>query len=153
MKKHLALIFATAGYVGMIPGAPGTYGSVVAVVAFATIHRLGGRIIPELHISACCLVTAVGLLAAAQVSRDLGVEDPKIVVIDEVAGQLVSFLFLPVTWRNLVFGFALFRFFDIKKPLGIRQVEQLPAGIGVMADDLLAGAYANLVLQVVGRLL
>ena len=101
MRKRVALAFASAGYVGFIPGAPGTYGSILAVAAFALIHRMGGRTIPELHLSACCLVSALGLLAAARVSRDLGIEDPKIVVIDEVAGQLTALLFLPVTWRNL----------------------------------------------------
>jgi len=153
MKKSAAFLFATVGCVGLIPGAPGTYGSLVAAAALALVSRIGGRIVPELHLSVCCMVAALGLLAAARVSRDMGIEDPKVVVIDEVAGQLAAFLFVPVTWRNLVLGIALFRLFDIRKPLGIRQVERLPKGLGVMADDLLAGVYANLILQGINRLL
>jgi phosphatidylglycerophosphatase A len=71
-------------------------------------------------------------------------------VIDEVAGQLLTFLFLPVNLLNLVLGTALFRIFDIWKPFPIRKLEPLGNGVGIMADDLMAGIYANLILQIIG---
>ncbi|PYV12225.1 MAG: hypothetical protein DMG07_17560 [Acidobacteria bacterium] len=79
-------------------------------------------------------------------------KDPSVVVADEVAGQLLAFLFVPIGLVNLVLGTLLFRLFDIWKPFPIRRLERLPGGVGIMADDLLAGIYANLVLQLVTRL-
>ncbi|HSW40846.1 MAG TPA: phosphatidylglycerophosphatase A, partial [Acidobacteriota bacterium] len=82
-----------------------------------------------------------------------GKKDPSFIVIDEVAGQLVTFLFLPVTAMNIILGTIAFRLFDIKKPYPIKKVESLDKGAGVMADDLLAGVYANLALQLINLLL
>ena len=75
------------------------------------------------------------------------------VVIDEVAGQLTALLFLPISFFNLVAGTFLFRLFDIWKPYPIRRLEPLKNGVGIMADDLLAGVYANIVLHLANRLL
>jgi phosphatidylglycerophosphatase A len=147
MKRHLSLLFASGLYVGLIPGAPGTYASAATTLVFALIWKTNG-IIPVLHLSAVCLVSVLGIFTAAEVSRQQGVEDPQIVVIDEVAGQLVTFLFLPVGVLNLIAGTVAFRVFDIWKPFPIRRLEALPNGVGIMADDLLAGVYANLVLQI-----
>ena len=72
-------------------------------------------------------------------------------VIDEVAGQLLTFLFLPVNPFNLISGFVLFRIFDIWKPYPIRKLESLKHGVGIMADDLLAGVYGNLILQLINH--
>ncbi|MBK9109180.1 MAG: phosphatidylglycerophosphatase A [Saprospiraceae bacterium] len=74
-------------------------------------------------------------------------KDPQKVVIDEVAGIMVSLVFIPVSWSLYLAGFVLFRFFDIYKPLGIRKVEKLPGAWGVMADDILAGVYSNILVQ------
>ncbi len=148
MKNRLAFFIATGGYAGLIPGAPGTYASLLTTLAFFLTYRMASRILPELHLSAVCLITVLGTLAAAEVSRNCGQEDPRVVVIDEVAGQLAAFLFLPVNAFNLLAGFALFRIFDIWKPYPIRRLERLPNGVGIVADDLLAGAFANVVLQV-----
>jgi phosphatidylglycerophosphatase A len=79
-------------------------------------------------------------------------KDSSKVVIDEVAGMLITLLFIPVTVNNLMVGLLLFRFFDIAKPLGIRKMEDLPKGWGVMADDVLAGIYAHIVLLVLVNL-
>lgn len=153
MKKRLSMAFASALYIGCIPGAPGTYASLAATLVFALIYYSSFRIVPELHLSAVGLIAIAGILAAVQVSRDMGVEDPSCVVIDEVAGQLLTFFFLPVTPVNLIFGFVAFRVFDIWKPFPIRRLEALKGGVGILADDLLAGIYANLVLQLIYRLL
>jgi len=147
MRRRLWLFIASGGCVGFIPGAPGTYASALTAIAFYGIYRLEFRIVPELHVSVLCLIAAVGTLAAAQASRIYGREDPPVVVVDEVAGQLTAFLFLPVTVSHIVLGFALFRIFDIWKPFPIRRLESLQNGVGIMADDLLAGTYANLTLQ------
>jgi phosphatidylglycerophosphatase A len=147
MRKSLAFLFATTCYAGLIPGAPGTYASLLTTAGFLLTYRIGYRIAPELHVSVVCLIAALGTLAAAEVSRMYGDEDPSVVVIDEVAGQLVAFLFLPVSFFNVLAGFFLFRLFDIWKPFPIRNAERLKNGVGIMADDLLAGVYTNVILQ------
>jgi phosphatidylglycerophosphatase A len=147
MRNRLSLIIASFFYIGFIPGAPGTYTSVATSIIFFLIFLFSGRILPSWHLGALCLISIIGVLASADVSRRTGIEDPQFVVIDEVAGQLLTFLFLPVTPLNLVLGTILFRTFDIWKPFPIRKLESLKGGVGIMADDLLAGIYGNLVLQ------
>jgi phosphatidylglycerophosphatase A len=93
-------------------------------------------------------VTALGIWSGNKVEPLWG-KDHSRVVIDEVAGLFVSVLFVPVTIPYILAGFVLFRFFDIAKPLLIRRLEALRGGWGVMADDILAGVYANIVLQVI----
>lgn len=152
MKKRVCLAFASMFYIGFIPGAPGTYGSLATTILFFLIFQLTGNIHPAYHLSAVALITVAGVLASALISRCTGEEDPSFIVIDEVAGQLLTFLFLPVNFLNLVLGFVLFRIFDMWKPFPIRKLESLPHGIGVMADDLLAGVYGNVILQLVNHL-
>jgi len=147
MKRQISRLVSTAFYIGFIPGAPGTYASLATAAAYYLVYRGIGRIIPDLHLSAVCLISVAGVFAAAETSRNLGVEDPKVVVIDEVAGQLLAWLFLPVSLVNIALGFVFFRIFDIWKPPPIRGLERLPGGVGIMADDLAAGIYANIFLQ------
>jgi len=151
MKKHLSLFLATGGYIGMIPGMPGTYASIATTLVYYLIYRISFRIFPELHLSAICLIVAAGVFTSAAVSRTLGKEDPQIVVIDEVAGQLTALLLLPINFYYLAAGTFLFRLFDIWKPYPIRRLEPLKNGVGIMADDLMAGAYANIILQLANR--
>ena len=146
-------MIASVFYIGFIPGMPGTYGSIFAALAFYFIHSMTGSLRIELHLSSICLISLIGVLAAAEISRRTGVEDPSYIVIDEVAGQLVTLLFLPVTIPNLILGILAFRIFDIWKPYPIRKLEDLGSGVGVMADDLLAGVYGNLVMQAINLLL
>ena len=94
------------------------------------------------------VITIIGIWSATVVEKDWG-KDSSRVVIDEVAGMCIGLLFIPVTVKWIVVGLVLFRFFDIVKPLYIRKAEALHAGWGVMADDILAGIYTNLVLQVI----
>jgi len=153
MKNRLCLTLATAFYIGFIPGAPGTYAAMGTSLVFFAIYYGVHRISPPLHLSAVCLISLAGVLVSAVVSRNTGLEDPSFVVIDEVAGQLLTFLFLPVNAFNLILGTAAFRLFDIWKPFPIRRLEPLPEGVGIMADDLLAGVYGNLVLQILNYFL
>jgi phosphatidylglycerophosphatase A len=149
MKNRICLMFASGFYIGFIPGAPGTYASFVTTVLFLFISHWTGRILPALHLSVIGMISLAGVLASAEIIRDTGNEDPSYIVIDEVAGQLLTFLFLPASVLNLVLGFFAFRAFDIWKPFPIRKLESLEGGVGVMADDLLAGVYGNVLLQLV----
>jgi len=88
------------------------------------------------------LATLAGIPAASRVARESGQKDPQIVVIDEVAGQWIALLFAAPIWKHYVMALVLFRLFDILKPPPVRQLEHLPSGTGIMADDLMAGGYA-----------
>jgi len=147
MRQKLALLLATGLCVGFIKGAPGTYASSLTGAAIFMTQRLGHRIAPELYVTVLCLVTVLGVLASDDVSRSRGAHDPSFVVIDEIAGQMVALLFVPVTLVNVIAGIALFRAFDIWKPLGIRRLERLKDGVGIMADDLAAGFLTCLILH------
>jgi phosphatidylglycerophosphatase A len=152
MKNRFSLLIATVFYIGFIPGAPGTYASIATTLGFFSVYLFSHKIVPELHVSAVCLITLIGILTSSEVSRASGNEDPSFVVIDEVAGQLLTFLFLPVNPLYLIAGTVAFRVFDIWKPFPIRRLESLGSGVGIMADDLLAGVYGNVVLQLLHRL-
>ncbi|OGW89898.1 MAG: hypothetical protein A3A73_01345 [Omnitrophica bacterium RIFCSPLOWO2_01_FULL_50_24] len=134
---------ATCGPIGKVSWGGGTFGSLIAVpfIFFAPTTSWY-----YLVVTGTLLVVAVwtsGVTAA-----DLKDSDPNSVVIDEVVGMLISFCFVPVTWKTLAVGFVLFRTFDIVKPPPIRWVERLPKGFGIVLDDVAAGIYANLILQV-----
>ena len=90
-----------------------------------------------------------GIPAATRVSRASGLKDPQFVVIDEVAGQLVTLIAAPIAWQSLLLGFILFRGFDIVKPPPIRHLERLPEGTGIVIDDVGAGFYGLAVMQIV----
>jgi phosphatidylglycerophosphatase A len=89
----------------------------------------------------------VGIPAATQMARATGLKDTQFVVIDEVAGQLITLIAVPVSWKSLLLGFILFRGFDIVKPPPVRQLEHLPEGIGIVLDDVAAGLYALVIMQ------
>ncbi len=90
----------------------------------------------------------VGIPAASRVARASGLKDPQFVVIDEVAGQLITMIAVPVSWKSVLLGFILFRGFDIVKPPPVRQLERLPEGFGIVIDDVGAGLYALAIMQV-----
>jgi phosphatidylglycerophosphatase A len=117
--------------------ASGTVGSLVTLIALWLIPFTTFALLVTLAI-----VTLVGIWAGSRVERAIDAKDPGIIVIDEVAGMLVSVLFLPRTIPVLVTAFLLFRLFDIWKPFPARQLQELHGGLGVMLDDLIAGAYA-----------
>jgi phosphatidylglycerophosphatase A len=142
-------LVATGLGIGQAPVAPGTVGSAAGVVLGWALGAMGWPVLA----AGCLVVVAAGLWAAGAVARQLGRPDPGPVVIDEIAGQMLTLLGAPAEPRALVAGFVLFRLFDITKPFPARRVEALPGGSGIMTDDLVAGAYANLALRVVLRLL
>ena len=127
--------------------ASGTVGSLVTLIALWLIPFTTLALLVTLAI-----VTLVGIWAGSRVERAIDAKDPGIIVIDEVAGMLMSVLFLPRTIPVLVTAFLLFRLFDIWKPFPARQLQEMHGGVGVMLDDLIAGAYA-LALIVISRAL
>jgi len=168
-KDFLALAIATCG-VGYLPIAPGTWGSLVGVGIYLGVHAL---VIKCIHFTASdsflrfnpfpilvavllaliTIITFAGFWAASRAEKLLGRKDPGKVVIDEVAGQLIALL--PVItssdpgWLSIIVSFLLFRFFDIVKPYPARRLEKLESGLGIMADDLIAGAYAAVITSVI----
>lgn len=144
---------ASLFYIGFVPGMPGTYGSIITALAFWVICSGADRIQPALHIGMVCLVTITGVAASAVIEKRTGVEDPSYIIIDEMAGQLITFLFIPATGLNIILGILAFRTFDIWKPFPIRKLEKLGNGFGVMMDDLLAGIYGCAALQIVNLLI
>jgi phosphatidylglycerophosphatase A len=102
---------------------------------------------PVAAVTAAVIAVAVGIPAATLVARASGLKDPGFVVIDEVAGQFITFIAVPVSWQSLLLGFILFRGFDIVKPPPVRMLEKLPEGIGIVVDDVGAGIYALIVMQ------
>jgi phosphatidylglycerophosphatase A len=148
---RVAYAIATGFGAGFAPLAPGTFGAIEAVAIFSAIIAVAGnqlRIAPQLSLLLFLLLNAAlfvaGVWASSRACRICDVEDPSQVVIDEVSGQLIALtpllLFPSVT--GVVFAFVLFRFFDIVKPYPIGKLEQLPGGMGVMADDALSGVFA-----------
>jgi len=134
---------ATLGFIGYLPIAPGTFGTFAALLFFAFLKPS----IP-VHISLIILVTALGVIASSRAEEILNEKDSSHIVIDEFAGYALSVLLLPHTLSSLVVSFLLFRFFDILKPLPIRWMERtIPGGFGIMADDLVAGVYTNIVMH------
>lgn len=127
---------------GYAPKAPGTVGSLGALPVFA-VAQMGG---PFAVFGVGVVLTVVGIWASTQVARQMRVEDPQIVVIDEVAGVLLTLSVAPSGWLGLVAGFVLFRAFDMWKPWPVRRFERLPLGLGIMMDDVAAAALAAAVL-------
>ena len=137
---------------GLLRPGPGTYGSVAAVLLwYAAAHALhpAPAALALGTAAAALFITAIGIPAATIVARESGREDPGHVVIDEVAGQLFALIAMPATWPAALLALLLFRFFDILKPPPIRQLERLPAGTGIMLDDVAAGLLALLVAQLI----
>jgi phosphatidylglycerophosphatase A len=133
----------------MRPG-PGTWGSAATVLLWWGLTRY---IHPSQQVAAAiglaAIVTLVGIPAATRVAQAYDTVDPQFVVIDEVAGQLITLIAAPTTWKSLLLGFILFRGFDIVKPPPVRQLERLPNGSGIVFDDVGAGLLALAVMQIV----
>jgi phosphatidylglycerophosphatase A len=137
---------------GLLKPGPGTYGSISAVLlwyaAAHTLHPAPAALAIRTAIAAIA-ATSIGIPAATIVARESGREDPGHVVIDEVAGQLIALIAIPADWRHAALSLLLFRLFDILKPPPIRQFERLPAGTGIMLDDVAAGLFALALAQLI----
>ncbi len=163
---RVALALTTFG-VGYLPGPTGTYGSAVGVAIYlgigafeihaASQNAFNGQTSAHVNafhfalnavlLSAFCLV---GIWASGRTIPIFGKSDPSEAVVDEVMGQFITFTFVPfgVTWPFILAGFLLFRLFDIWKPFPVRTLEMLPGGLGICADDIVAGVYAGICLAI-----
>jgi phosphatidylglycerophosphatase A len=146
LKKLLRLFLknlATLGFVGYMPFAPGTWGSAVGLV-FALSVNLSP--VGQFLVIASAIV--VGIISSDTAEVLIGERDSSKIVVDEFAGYLVSVFYVPHTYVFLIAGFLLFRIFDILKPFPINRIdESLSGGLGIMADDLLAGVYVGILLR------
>jgi phosphatidylglycerophosphatase A len=174
---YLSLAITTVG-VGYLPLAPGTWGSAVGVLIYLGVGWMIGFthvFVPSIHLLSWTspesiaqsvpafvawvyvliaisflLLCLVGIWASGRSTSFFGKSDPSQAVIDEVMGQLMVFFFVPfgISWPFILAGFLLFRLFDIWKPYPVRTLEMLPGGIGICADDIVAGVYAGICLAV-----
>ena len=143
-----ATLIATFFGIGRLHPGPGTWGSAVTVILWAAAaYELPPALRTPLAIALAALVTLIGIPAATRVARASGGKDPQFVVIDEVAGQLIALIAVPLAWKTFLAGFILFRAFDIVKPPPVRQLEKLPEGTGIVLDDVAAGIFALLAMH------
>jgi phosphatidylglycerophosphatase A len=149
-KLTVARLIATWFGCGLSPFAPGTVGSAAALAIGALLYRHAGFLWWE-YIALAALMFGPAVWAAGVTARAAKIEDPGFVVVDEVIGQWIAMAGAhPLNWKSCLAAFALFRLFDIWKPAPVRQLEGLPGGLGINADDAMAGAYAALVLFLAG---
>ena len=145
-KQKLNTLFVTVFGVGFSPKAPGTFGTLATIPLWFLVSKF--------HIIFYMLFTfalvIAGIFASQYYETYTHKHDSKEIVIDEVAGFLITMMWLPITWQSVVIGFVLFRFFDIVKPGPIKMLDQkIKGGVGVMIDDVVAGIICNLILQIV----
>jgi phosphatidylglycerophosphatase A len=146
IQKTVATVF----FVGYLPWMPGTFGSALVVAALWYVsYHTHYALTPALWWSMGVALTAFSIIAASRPQEVFHADDPKEVVIDECAGQFITFFFLPLSLNVLVLGFLLFRFFDIVKPYPIYKMEELEGGLGITMDDVAAGVAANISLMAV----
>lgn len=127
-----------------MPFAPGTFGSLVGVVLFWFMASMAAGVYAAIVV----LMFVAGIFICGQTARDVGAIDPGFIVYDEIVGFLVAMYLLPADWRWIVAGFVIYRIFDIWKPFPIHYVEQhLGLGSGIMTDDVIAGVYTFIILQ------
>jgi phosphatidylglycerophosphatase A len=143
-----ATLIATFFGIGHLHPGPGTWGSAATVGIWAAVaHELPPTLRTPVAIALAVLVALIGVPAATRVARASGGKDPQFVVIDEVAGQLIALIAVPLAWKTFLAGLILFRAFDILKPPPVRQLERLPEGAGIVLDDVAAGILALIVMH------
>jgi len=142
--RRLGVFIATCGYIGYAPFAPGTFGSAAGLVVFFLVRST--RSIP-IELALIVVLFAIGVWSGNEAERHFGRVDPGPVVVDEVVGMLITLALIPVNLAGAIVGFLLFRVLDVFKPWPSGRFEQLPGGLGVMADDGMAAIYGNLVMR------
>ncbi|MCZ6481196.1 MAG: phosphatidylglycerophosphatase A [candidate division NC10 bacterium] len=136
------MAIATGVYVGYLPPAPGTLGSLLGLLLLWPLKPGTVQVLVTLFL------IGVGIVVADRAARVIGGQDPPVIVIDEIAGIAVATLLLPPQVQERVVAFVIFRLFDVIKPFPARQAERLPGGFGIVGDDLIAGLYTNLLVRV-----
>lgn len=143
IARAVILFIAQGAWSGKAPVAPGTAGTLVGVLLYRGIQDLPWPSYAVL----CVLLCALGVWAAGRAEQLLGCTDCPSIVIDEIAGYLVSLFLIPVDLYTIIAAFLLFRFFDIVKPWPLDDLQKIKGGLGVMLDDIGAGVYTNVALQ------
>lgn len=144
--NKLIIFFATGFYAGFLPYAPGTFGSLIGVGIFLIINGLS----PVYYLITIFLLFTLGVYLSDRAEALFARDDPSQIIFDEIMGLLVAMAFIPNGVGWIIAGFLLFRFFDIFKPYPIRDIEnRFNGGLGIMLDDIAAGIYTNILLQVV----
>ena len=155
-RRSLSIWIATGLGTGYSPLAPGTAGSALGLALVLAFRQIPLNPL-WLGVSLAAfagLLFLVGVWSAGKAEKVFGCVDPGQVVIDEVAGQIITFVATPrVPWKGLLAGFILFRLFDIVKPFPARRAERFPGGWGIMIDDVMAGLYSLIALVILGRFL
>ncbi len=140
----LKQIIASAGFAGYLPGAPGTWGSLVAVIVWFGLQYI---VSPLIIMGLTIILFFVGVWVSAKLSKHDEEEDPSYIVIDEWVGQWIPLWFIPIQPVYILLAFGLFRAFDIAKPWPIRIFDEMSGGWGIMLDDIAAGVYALIILE------
>ncbi|MGD2188248.1 MAG: phosphatidylglycerophosphatase A [Desulfobacterales bacterium] len=143
-RERAVLFLATGFFIGTVPFAPGTFGAIIGLPVCFLISKL------NIFIAVICTLLFIffAIWMAAAAGKIVKKEDPAEIVIDEIAGLIVTFVGLPFTLKTAIAGFIIFRIFDIWKPFPIRSLEKKVAGgPGIVLDDVMAGIYANLILR------
>ena len=144
--KHFILLLATGFGVGYSPVAPGTLGTLIAILIYYFLSEIPSPL-HEITLSGFFFLS---VWIAQNAETFFGKKDDQRIVIDEIIGFLITMLWVPKTIRFIIIGFFLFRFFDILKPFPIRRLEKrLKGGFGVVLDDVAAGVYSNIILQII----
>ena len=142
------MFIATGFYSGYLPKAPGTWGSLVGLLLFFLLHTLS----LEIYLAVIAGIFVIGTFAAGEAEKIMAHQDPGLVVIDEIVGMLITMIAVPATPLTMALGFILFRIFDILKPFPVNFFDQrFHGGLGIMLDDVMAGIYSLIILQVLFR--
>jgi phosphatidylglycerophosphatase A len=142
----LILFFSTVGGLGYLPVMPGTFGSLAGLAVFLLVRGDVRWLAPALAVT-----LFAGFLLTGRAERLFGKKDSSHIVLDEVAGMLLSLLFIPPDLALALIGFLMFRIFDTLKPFPAGRLQYLKGSAGIMLDDVIAGLYANLVMQFIIR--
>ena len=138
--QFLALGFGT----GLAPKAPGTFGTLAAIPLFLLLAMLT----PLFYLIAVIVMSIAGVYICGKAASDVGVHDHPAIVWDEFVGYFITMFMIPISWQSILVGFLLFRLFDILKPWPISYIDkQMTGGAGIMLDDILAGVFSLLIMQ------
>lgn len=153
LVKWLRIILGTMCFIGFIPIAPGTLGSLITIaLLWFSIDTVSPYFLASnaaVFWFLYLLLLSITILITNKAKDNFGTEDPKQIIIDESIGQLITFFLIPLSWRVLVLGFLLFRFYDIVKPFPVYKFEDLEDGLGITMDDVVAGILANISLVII----
>jgi len=147
MRKVIIKVTSTFFYVGYLPLIPGTFGSLAGILLFYLV-----RADAVIFVLSTCVLIILGFLVSGQAERNENKKDASCIVIDEVSGMLLSLIFIPYDARLVVLAFLIFRILDTLKPYPAGILQRLKGSAGIMSDDIVAGLYTNIVLQVIARL-